>query len=390
MKRLNGLDVKKYIYKEESRNRWIAEISWKDRNNQERRKRITSLKSKTIVKNKADEFINNLYLANGCFYNEDDITFEQYAKFWLENTQKIKLKPTSYLRKDVTLRNQIYPNIGYIPINKITRQDVQGLINKLDKQGLSFSTIKKVLNAIDGCITEYRLNGHEDMPNPCERITLPENKRKNISDTTEYFSKDECNQICKEATRFYNNGVPVYRLGYSVVLLLYTGMRIGELLALTWNDVDFNKLQIKINKNSVIAKIDGKYQLINQDSTKTYSGKRIISINKHALEALKYLYLINKDNKYVMSTKSGKQVLPSNMNRMFHCILKRTDLSNDLCGVHRLRHTFASMIYKNGCPSKTVSTILGHSDSKITENIYIHVIQELQNEAIMNTDNYCD
>ena len=92
-----------------------------------------------------------------------------------------------------------------------------------------------------------------------------------------------------------------------------------------------------------------------------------------------------------MSTENGTLITPVNINRMFHGILKKSGAlkeDDDLCGVHTLRHTFASMLFQNGCDVKIVSELLGHSSTKITENIYIHVIQQQKIKAIQDIDKY--
>ncbi len=114
-------------------------------------------------------------------------------------------------------------------------------------------------------------------------------------------------------------------------------------------------------------------------------------MSEMTIKVLQELKKINGDKKYVMSTTSGNQVTPRNINRMFHSILKQTGIisdENNTYGVHTLRHTFASMLFQNGCDVKVVSDILGHSDTKITENIYIHVIQQQKVKAIQDIDKY--
>lgn len=83
--------------------------------------------------------------------------------------------------------------------------------------------------------------------------------------------------------------------------------------------------------------------------------------------------------------------MPRNINRMFHSILIKSGIAktyDDFCGVHTLRHTFASMLFQNGCDVKIVSEILGHSNTKITENIYIHILQQQKIKAIQDIDKY--
>lgn len=379
------------FFYDEKRDRWVATIQWTDKNNYRHRKSFTG-KKKTKVKNKLDEFKAQLSIANGDVLS-DNTLFKDYAENWMSTIQKNQLKPTSYNRKELTLNKQVYPYIGDIPISQLTHNDIQNMINELNSQGLSYSTIKKAYEAISGCIKQYRIK-NASVFNPCEGISLPTNKQKETSNIT-FFNDEQMQMIKDEAVRKYGNGCPVYRLGDAIVLLMYSGMRVGELLALTWNDIDFENKTIAINKNAVVVKekIDGidRYNLKTQNSTKTASGKRIIPMTQNAYEALKNIYEINGDKQYVMSSKNNKQITPRNINRMFHSILIQTGIAksaNELCGVHTLRHTFASMLFKNGCDVKVVSELLGHSDTKITENIYIHVIQQQKIKAIQDIDKY--
>ena len=379
------------IYFNESRGKWYAEIQWMDKNGEKHRKKFSDSK-KTVVKNKLEEFKRKLIVSNGDV-STSTITFQEYADNWLTSILKHKLKPTSYTRKEVTLENQVYPHIGAIPINQITHSDVQDMVNKLSLEGLSYSTIKKAYEAVNGCLREYRIKTSTSF-NPCEGITLPDKEQHDIADIV-FFNDEQRALIKKEAVRVYSNGKPVYRLGNSIILLMYTGLRIGELLALTWSDIDFENKTITVDKNAVISKVDheGKtqYKIINQTSTKTKSGRRIIPISDIAMESLREIYKINGDKKYVMSTSTGQQITPRNINRMFHSILTKTGIASsvdELCGVHTLRHTFASMLFSNGCSVKVVSDLLGHSDTKVTENIYIHVNQQQKVKAIEDINKY--
>ena len=170
-------------------------------------------------------------------------------------------------------------------------------------------------------------------------------------------------------------------------MLLYTGLRIGELLGLKWNNIDFENKILKVSgnlkqvKNRDENKGEAKYIVIEQ-TTKTKSGNRIIPLSDKAIEALKYFEKrkIKKDS-YVLITKNGKSVSARNRDTTFRQILKNAGIDK-ISGVHSLRHTFASMLFKKGVDPKTVSELLGHSDVSITYNIYIHIIHEQKTKAI--------
>lgn len=379
------------IYFDAKEGRWHSEIQWSDKRGEKHRKKFSG-KKKTIVKNKLEEFKKQLLITEGDI-KKNDISFEDFSNHWMNSVLKNKLKPSSYNRKQVTLENQVYPFLGTIPINKITHSDVQDMINELVERGLSYSTIKKAYEAVNACCREYRIRSGEYF-NPCEGVTLPVNIEKNISDI-KFFNEEQRKAIIKEATRKYKTGKPVYRMGSAIVALMYTGLRVGELVALTWDDIDFDNKTISVSKNAVTVRVneEGKphYQLITQNSTKTFSGKRIIPMTKMAYSAFQDIYKVNKNNDYVISTQNNKQINPRSIDEMFYSILKHANLAKDkseLCGVHSLRHTFASMLFQNGCDVKVVSEILGHSDTKITENIYIHVIQDQKVKAIQDIDKY--
>ena len=229
--------------------------------------------------------------------------------------------------------------------------------------------------------------------NPCEGIVLPTAKKKDISNV-KILSPEQKNLINNEILRTYKNGKPVYRLGRFIPVLMYTGMRMGELLALEWKDVDFDNRTITINKNVVSIKDNGSYKLLKQSDTKTYSGSRIIPITQVAYDNLLALREVTGEYATVLATEKGTLVSPRSINKTFHRVLincgiaQNKDDKEHLCGVHILRHTFASMLFENGCDVKVVSEILGHSDTKITENIYIHLLQKQKVKAIQDIDKY--
>lgn len=385
-KRANGEGT---IYFSEREQRWWAEITWIDADGNKRRKKWKS-KKQSEVKAKLAEFKKQLLL-NGTEVATEDRTFREFADEWVNVILKPKVKPLSYQRKVSTLENQVYPHIGNIPISKLTHSKIQKMINDLNESGLSYSTIKKAYEAVSGCMRYYRIETSTSF-NPCEDITLPEANRKEDSDI-EFFTKEERIRIVEEATRTYQDGKHVYRLGWMFVLMLYSGMRVGEVCALTWDDIDFSARTINVRKNAVEVREkdeDGESHsvLITQNSTKTRSGTRIIPMTEKAYHALSKLQKITGDCEYIISSSKGKRIRPSRIDRSFHLILDAIGLKR--VGVHTLRHTFATMLFHNGCEVKVVSELLGHSNTKITENIYIHVIQEQKVKAIQSIDKFSD
>ena len=385
-KKANGDGTIFFIEKEQ---KWRAEITWYDNGGNKRRKCFKSQRQ-SEVKAKLAEFKKQLLL-NGADMRTENKTFRQFADEWVNVILKPKVKPLSYQRKIVTLENQVYKHIGGIQIDKLTHSHIQKMVNDLSDSGLSYSTVKKAYEAVSACMRYYRITTSTAF-NPCEDITLPEQKRKEASDI-EFFNETERKQIFNEATRQYSNGKCVYRLGWAFVLLLYSGLRIGELCALTWSDIDFSERTIRVNKNAVeITERDenGKSRsiLTTQNSTKTRSGMRTIPMTEKAFIALSELQKITGEYEYLITSANGERIRPTRLDRTFYQILSAINLKK--VGVHTLRHTFATMLFNNGCEVKVVSDLLGHSNTKITENIYIHLIQQQKVKAIKSIDRYSD
>ena len=377
------------IYFVEKERKWRAEITWFDYGGKKHRKTWKANKQ-AEVKAKLTDFKKQLLL-NGAHISPENQTFRQFAEEWVNAYLKPKVKPLSYQRKVSTLEHQVYPHIGSVPMEKLTHTHVQTMIDTLASSSLSYSTVKKAYEAVSGCLRYYRIKTSTSY-NPCECITLPENKRKDDSCIT-FFTEEQRAQLVNEATRKYPSGKDVYRLGWAYVLLLYSGLRAGELCALTWRDVDFSERTITVNKTAVeIREKDASGRshsvLQTQNSTKTRNGVRVIPMTEKAYTALSELQKISGMYEYIITSSNGIRIRPSRLDRTFHKMLDALYLPRT--GVHTLRHTFATMLFSNGCEVKVVSELLGHSNTKITENIYIHIIQQQKVKAIRSIDNYSD
>lgn len=342
----------------------------------------TEAEAKRKLKEKI-KLINSdgLILQNNTIKN---ITVEEYCTNWLKNVKVNELKPSSYDRKEITLSNQVYPSIGMLQLSQLSIDDVQQMVNQLKQKELSYSSIKKAYEAINECC-KYAIIRGDLQKNPCTGVTLPKNLKHQDGDI-KFYTEKQVESLLQQATIKYNNGKNKYRLGYGIQLLLYTGLRIGEALALTWEDVDIQNKTIKVNKNlkQVKNRDDDQsvYKIIIQNSTKTNSGTRIIPLNNKSIEALKQIKKITGQYKYVFSTETGNNVSARTCDRMFRKIQENCGFK-EIYGVHALRHTFASLLFKKGVDVKTVSEILGHKDVSVTYNTYIHLIQE-QKVSAMN------
>ncbi len=383
------------IYFNEARGYWSASIQWTDSSGNKKKKQFSG-KTKSIVKQKLDAFRKKLLLS-GPDLGIRSVPFKDFADNWMENKLKNSLKPTSYMRKKGTFKYQVYPYLGNIPIEDISSADIQNMINCLVKSGLAYSSIKKAYDNVNGCMREYRvITRKANLYNPCEAVVLPAAKKRDNGDI-KFFKEEEIFKIRAEALRIWNNGAPVYFHGQAIVILMYSGLRVGEYLALKWDDdIDFENRLITVRGNTVLIEApEGsrrKYEILDQRAAKTESGCRVVPMTQVAYDCLQELRKRNPKGKYVASTKNGTRISARNLSRTLNCILKKLGMleSDDWSGnLHALRHTFASMLFANGAEVKLVSELLGHADTKITENIYIHIIQRQRIKAIKDIDKSC-
>lgn len=171
-----------------------------------------------------------------------------------------------------------------------------------------------------------------------------------------------------------------------ITLLLYSGMRRGELCGLEWSDINFPECLVDINKSSLY--ITGKGTI--EDTTKTFSSKRVIKLPAPVMDLLaeykkeQTLERFKLGDKWENSDKlftqwNGAPIYPGTVTSWFSDFVKRNNLP--AVSVHSLRHTNATLLIANGTDLRTVSKRLGHSNMTTTGNIYTHAIQTADERA---------
>ncbi len=355
-----------------SENKWVAKIYLGTGPNGEWQVKQFSGQTEAIVKKKLRDYKRSAEFIERHAPAKD--TVAAYFDKWMKEYQLNKLKPSSYDRLESTVLTHVLPNLGKLRMDKVTRDKIQSLINSLHiEKDLSYSSIKKVYVALNACFT-HALTNDVVLKNPCIGVTLPPATAKQVLALT----PNETKMLKSELSKTYSNGKPIYIFAPAFLLILNTGLRIGEALSLSWEDVDFKNKCISVNKNAIMARQRDKkgsrargYKLLTQNSPKTDKSNRIIPINNSAEEALKALKT-NNNTEYVIVNSRKHRVLPSNFERSFHAALKNANIDGKY-GVHSLRHTFASLMFANGVDVKIVSELLGHSTVKITYDIYVHL-----------------
>ncbi len=351
------------------------------------------IKKNNIQSDVCDGSVRNLYvnLSIQIVYNDlqtqiEATTVSEYMNYWLYEIKKRKLKPTSFDRQEITVQHMVLPILGDIELNKLSTSDIQRMIDKLKEQNYSYSSVKKAFEAVRSCL-KFAAFENKIIKNPADFVELFHNEFEN-KENIKFWNDDEVEVFKKEAISRKPSGEYVYRLGNAFILLLSTGMRVGEALALKWADIDIDGKIIFINKN--VARIknraehdEKKYVMVEQ-STKTKNGNRVIPLNDAAINALSELYKITGKCSTVLADRKGEYIVYRNFDKTFKTILRNCNLTKT--GIHTLRHTFASKLFRSGVDLKTISEILGHSDTSITSDIYVHIIQEQKMRAVSVID----
>lgn len=313
------------------------------------------------------------------------ITLGDYLKNYLITVKKTQLKPSSYTRTMQIYNNQINPILGSYDLNDITAQMIQvDLINSMIKNNYSYSTIHKTYILLNECL-KYAHKKGDISQNPCSFVEEPAKITfTNIKDTR-FFDDNEIEKFIEAALLKDKNGNYHYRNGLALISIIYSGLRIGELVALKWRDVNLKHNYLRVHSNiSISYDENNERQIQVQDSTKSKKS-RIVYLTKSAqkyYQMMKDIYQPNnEDFVYYMS---GKRDITRAVDTYTY-ICKRAGIINHQ-GAHTLRHTCASLLIRNNVDIKIISEMLGHKDVAFTYNTYIHLIEEEKAKTIGQLD----
>ena len=309
------------------------------------------------------------------------ITIETAASKWLKMKASV-VKSSSYDRLEATVQNQILPFFGQLRLDELDPTCVQDWIDEL-ADSFSYSTLTKAFQSLNAIIDYAVLHNLIPVNHIRDRAVLPRNNGRNLRDIVT-FTPAECERIVKSSYEKNELGETDPRAPL-LPFLLNTGLRIGEALALRWNDIDLKHQFVRIRRNiKSVRNRSGKndephYLTVEQNSVKTKTSDRIVHLNQAAMRALDRLCR-RSDSDLVFPNRNGAFCSYASIRRMMQRVFRRAQVP--VRGFHVFRHTFATNLFAQGVEVKTVSSILGHSSVKITYDIYIHSIQEQEARAV--------
>ncbi|SHK39601.1 Site-specific recombinase XerD [Hathewaya proteolytica DSM 3090] len=349
-------------------------------------------KSKKEAEQKRDEYLEDVRAGAN---NRSTIQLGTFLYTWLFEVVKLSVKPSTFERYEGIYRNYIKDTALYTLILKdVSTMQIQKHYNKLFSDGCTSSMIYNLNKLLKKFFNYCVLQGYI-VRNPCDakKIIIPEDTTKNKTREIEVFTDEELERL--------KNEIKGDRLEALYLLALGTGMREGELLGLKWQDINYDEQTIDI-KRSVknVANIDSngnkRYQIVVQ-APKTRGSARTIPMPSKLITSLKNhkrMQLQEKfragssynDNDFIFTTELGTNIDASNLLKKFKKILLKANIPYRK--FHALRHTFATKLFENDVPIKTVQELLGHSNMSITANIYTHVMPKKKTTAVETLNKY--
>ena len=282
---------------------------------------------------------------------------KELLELWLERYMKHTIKIRTYNRYKSICELHLIKDLGEYELEELKPNVLQDFLLKKIDGHYSTNTIKGIVSVLKQALKLAITLEFVDKEY-CSNLKMPRSEEKEIS----VFTKKE-QQVIESFCLNHNK-----RNYIGIVICLYTGIRLGELLALTWDDIDFNSNLLTINKTSYSAKVDGKTQII-VDKPKTKKSNRVIPLPNQLVKLLKVIKK-ESNSKYVITTRNSGMVGNRSYQRTFKFILKKVNVPYR--NFHSLRHTFATNAIELGMDVKTLAEILGHTNAMITLNRYSH------------------
>jgi integrase len=358
---------------QDKRGLWRGEITLGYEVVDDRKKRIKKAFSSKdrekllqLMNNERHNINRNIIIKNS------DYTVAEWIKFWLENYKSNTLKSKTYDNYEYALNCHIKNNIGDIKLNKIRPDTVQQLYNQMHRRGFSTSTIR-ITHVTLSQAFEQAIKNELIYNNPCNATIRPKSEKKKAT-ALSVQQQEIFLSTCKDSTfhKFF-------------IFLLYTGLRMGEGQSLIWDDIDFEKNTISVNKTaSVVINRDEdaltKHKTI-ISSAKTQRSVRTVPMNKRVMTILLEMKRKANDSPFVFSSKTGTMLGARNISRALSNLLNACGLPKEI-SVHTLRHTFATRLLEKGVNPKVASDLLGHASVQITLDVYSHVMPNVKFDAV--------
>ena len=323
----------------------------------------------------------------GIYQAPSKMTVGQWLDIWQqEYLGGVKPRTVEVYKNDIHLH--IKPALGAIKLEALDTHTIQGFYNRMtkprgEKPGLSPKTVKNVHGVLHNALKQAVLNGYIRF-NPANACTLPRSEKK------------ELKPLDEDEIRAFLTAITGHRFEDIFIVTLFTGMREGEVLGLTWDCVDFARGIITINKQMQLHQekgMSGAYQLVSTKNGKTRTvaaapsvlaqlKRRRAAQNRQRLQAGP-LWV---DNDLVFTDELGHHLTKPTVYRSFKKVA--ASIGRPDARFHDLRHSYAVAAIRSGDDIKTVQGNLGHATAAFTLDVYGHVTDKMKQESAARMENF--
>ncbi len=332
-------------------------------------------------------------MEHGIYGKLSNITVNTWFEFWINEYKLESVKNSTIILYTTSYERYVKETLGEKKLDSIKPLHIQKLYNTLKQQGLSLGTIQIVNSVLNNLFTQAVKN---DLirKNPCYGVVMPKGTKKERRVMTQEEQKVFIKEVKED---FY---------GTICIVALATGLRIGELTALTWDDIDFDKHLLEVNRTLLYQKTYGEEENTYQMQTpKSENSKRVVpmipdvekTLKKHRREQMEHI--LSRGGQWtpvpglenlVFTTRNGTPVQEVYIVKYLKRVTARLNEKEEKKAAkegrepqifepitpHTLRHTFATRAFEYGMMPKTVQEILGHSNLSITMDLYTHVTND--------------
>lgn len=297
------------------------------------------------------------------------ITLREWMQHWIENELLGSVKDSSYQTYRTQVNRHILPALGGLYLSQFTPALAYEFTENLRAAGLSGNTIKGVFRLLSAAM-RFALDEGIIKKNPCRKLKI----RQGEQAEQRVLSRSEQEKVRLAADE---------RGDLPVLLSLYTGMRLGEVSALKWTDVDWEKKTITVRRTAQrVAQgrnEQGRRTLLVIGSPKSRRSHRVLPVPDFLLVKLKNLFSSGANSEFIFGA-SAHAAEPRMLQRRFSRLMKAIGLTG--VHFHTLRHSFATRLLELGVDIQTVSALLGHSSARTTLDFYGHSLPERRRQAI--------
>ncbi len=374
-------------------------LSYIDENG-DSKKKYFSAKTKEECIRKANKWQNE---KNGV-YTDDNVnsnwTVGQAANFWFEHVVKHKVKPTTISDDRSILDRHIIPGIGRIYLKDLNGFKLETFYTKcLEKdngrgknQKLSVKTVKNIYKVVNRLL-KYLL----------KKNIIPLNYNEQVDNIPKYEAPEPVVLTQEEGSRLFRiceQGNTM--MDIMIIFFMWTGIRLGEGLGLQWSKIDFFNNRVRIDQQlqpilNEDKETNFKFEKTILHNTKTKKSNRTISVNPDVMAKLRFVELLQKENKFkcqnnyrkdldlVFAREDGYFVCDTTFRKFLNKRLEEANIKH--IRIHDLRHSYATRLFECDVKTKYISSTLGHSNTRTTEDIYVHICPDQLEVTVEKTRN---